>query len=215
MKLLREISRTDWQRPSVIALLLANLVPVFGVLFFDWEVFPLLLLFWSENVIIGVFNVFKMLVAGPNTALKFFLVPFFCVHYGMFTAVHGVFVLALFGGKMRGAMGFPTPALFWESIRENQLAWAVIGLAVSHGISFVTNFIQGGEYKRTNTPALMIQPYGRIFVLHLTIILGGGLMMLLRSPMAGLLLLVALKILLDLRAHLAERKKFAEPVATN
>ena len=48
------ITKTDWQRPSVIALVLANLVPVFGVFYFHWEVFPLMFLFWSENVIIGV-----------------------------------------------------------------------------------------------------------------------------------------------------------------
>jgi hypothetical protein len=65
MKLLREISAGEWRRPSVIALVLANLVPVFGVVFFGWEIFPLIFLFWSENVIIGVFNVLKMLTANP------------------------------------------------------------------------------------------------------------------------------------------------------
>src|SRR5690348_15210944 len=45
----------DWRQPSVIALVLANLVPVFGVLALHWEVFPLMFLFWSENVIVGVF----------------------------------------------------------------------------------------------------------------------------------------------------------------
>ena len=35
----------DWRQPSVIALILANLVPVFGVLFLHWEVFPLMFLF--------------------------------------------------------------------------------------------------------------------------------------------------------------------------
>jgi hypothetical protein len=55
----------------------------------------------------------------------------------------------------------------------------------------------------------MQQPYGRIVVLHLTILGGGFLMMALHSPVVGLLLPVALKIALDLRGHFAERKKFA------
>src|SRR4051794_13280890 len=71
----------DWRQPSVIALVLANLVPVFGVLVLHWEVFPLMFLFWSENVIVGVFNVLKMLVNQPASPAiwigKLFVIPFF------------------------------------------------------------------------------------------------------------------------------------------
>ncbi len=93
---------------------------------------------------------------------------------------------------------------------EYHLGWAVLGLAISHGISFASNYIRNGEYKRANLMQLMMQPYGRIIVLHITILGGGFLMMMLHSPTIGLLLLVALKIALDLGGHLAERKKFAE-----
>lgn len=214
MKFLGKISVADWRRPSVIALLLANLVPVFCVLFLGWEVFPLLLLFWFENAIIGAFNVLKMLMANPEVPLgwtvKLFIIPFFCFHYGMFTLVHGIFIIVLFGGKMESGAGFPGPETFWRIMLEYHLGWAVLGLAISHGISFASNYIRNGEYKRANLMQLMMQPYGRIIVLHITILGGGFLMMMLHSPTIGLLLLVALKIALDLGGHLAERKKFAE-----
>lgn len=201
----------DWLRPSVLALLTANLVPLAGVFLFDWEVFPLLLLFWFENVIIGFFNALKMVCASPaqklQWAAKLFIVPFFCFHYGMFTFVHGVFVVALFGGGTR--RGFPGPGTFLTEMIEQKLLWAVLGLFLSHAISFTHNYLIGGEFRRAAAPALMIQPYGRIVVLHLTILLGGALMMALKSPTIGLVFLVVLKILLDLRAHLAERVKFA------
>ena len=171
-----------------------------------------MLLFWSENVIVGVFNAIKMLLANPESPVgwagKLFLVPFFCVHYGMFTFVHGVFVVVLFGGGMRAGATFPQPETFWQLVYEHHLGWAVLGLVVSHGFSFVTNYIGNGEYKRANLQQLMSQPYGRIMVLHLAILGGGFLMMVLRSPTAGLLLLVALKIAVDLRGHLTERRKF-------
>ncbi|MGA9779521.1 MAG: DUF6498-containing protein [Verrucomicrobiia bacterium] len=57
VKFFGETSAADWLRSAVIALVLANLVPVAGVFLFGWEIFPLMFLFWSENVIIGVFNV--------------------------------------------------------------------------------------------------------------------------------------------------------------
>jgi len=121
--------------------------------------------------------------------------------------VHGVFVLAMFGGG--GPTGFPTPDVFWTAIREYHLQWAVLGLAASHGFSFVHNFLMNGEYRRLTPPLLMVQPYGRIVVLHIAILVGGGLMMLLGSPKIGLLILVILKTGLDLAAHLRERVKFS------
>jgi hypothetical protein len=216
MKIFGETSAADWLRPSVIALVLANLVPVFGVLFFHWEVFPLMFLFWSENVIIGAFNVLKMVLADPESPVgwigKVFTIPFFCVHYGMFTFVHGVLVIGLFGGGLRPGAGFPGLETFWQIAHENHLGWAILGLAVSRGISFVTNYLGNGEYRRAGLPQLMQQPYGRIVVLHLSILFGGFLMMALHSPVWGLLLLVGLKIALDLRGHFAERNKFARAV---
>ena len=52
----------------------------------------------------------------------------------------------------------------------------------------------------------MQQPYGRVVVLHLTILLGGFAAMLLGSPLWALLLLIGLKIALDLKAHLKEHR---------
>ena len=209
----REASAADWTRPSVVALILANLIPLFGVFVWRWEVFPLLLLFWSENVIIGALNALKMLLASPDEppvwVVKLFLVPFFCFHYGMFTFVHGVFVMGFFGGAFRAGAPFPDPASFWRTACELKLQWAILGLAVSHAVSFVTNYLGHGEYRRASLPLLMQQPYGRIVVLHLTILLGGFLMIALKSPIAGLALLVVLKIALDLRGHLRERRKLA------
>jgi hypothetical protein len=210
------ITAADFRRPSAIALVVANLVPVLGVLCFGWEIFPLLLLFWAENVVVGVFNVLKMLCAtgggAVGTATKFFIIPFFCVHYGIFTLVHGMFVIGFFGGGFeRGGPPSDGFTRAGELIRQEHLIWAVLGLVASHGFSFITNYLGRGEYANASAPGLMTAPYGRIVVLHVTILFGGGLMMALGSPVWGLLLLVALKIALDLRGHLRERAKLAAP----
>ena len=55
----------------------------------------------------------------------------------------------------------------------------------------------------------MQQPYGRVVVLHLAILGGGFLIMALKSPTAGLVLLVVLKIILDVRSHWKERRRAA------
>ncbi len=187
----------DLSHLSVVILIAANLVPLYGVLFMGWRVFPLLFLYWFENVIIGIFNVLKMLTCQPGDPetriTKIAVIPFFCVHYGLFTLVHGIFIFALFGGDAG------VQALWSEGV-----GWAVLDLFVSHGISFAVNYIKGGEYKRTSLNKLMQEPYGRVVIMHLTIIGGGFLMTVLQSPVAGLIMLVLIKIVLDLRAHVSQ-----------
>ena len=211
--LLTPCDRSQWLRPSVVVLILANLVPLFGVIWLGWEVFPLLLLFWFENLIVGGFNVLKMLVASPQDPLKWaaklFLIPFFCFHYGMFTMIHGVFVIGMFGGGFKKGAPFPDTAVIWHLAMQQKLVWAILGLAASHAFSFVHNYVLRNEYRRASLPALMQQPYGRVVVLHLTILGGAFLMAALKSPVAGLVLLVVLKIVLDVRAHMGERRKFS------
>jgi len=211
MKFFAPLKNTSvWQSPSVIVLVLANLIPLAGVLLFGWAVFPIMLLFWLENVVVGVINVFKMLLAGggaPAQIVKVFLIPFFCVHYGMFTGIHGVFVFALFGPKDGAKMHagpFPSLDLIRNNISEQHLGWAVIALVASHLFSFGWNYLRRGEYRKTTAQVLMVQPYGRVVVLHFAIIGGGFLILALGSPTAALPLLVLLKIGLDVRAHAKE-----------
>jgi hypothetical protein len=42
-------------------MLAANAVPVIGVLWLGWELFPLVLVYWLENGVIGGFVLLKML----------------------------------------------------------------------------------------------------------------------------------------------------------
>ena len=86
----------------LMALTAANVLPLFGALFWGWEAFNIVLLYWAENLAVGFYNILKIAfakVSHPAEHLgKLFLIPFFTVHYGGFTAVHGVFVLAMFVG---------------------------------------------------------------------------------------------------------------------
>ena len=193
---------------SAWILLAANLVPVAGVLLWDWSVFALIALFWMENVIVGVLFALRMLCADPRDpalwAAKLFMVPFFCFHYGMFTAVHGMFVFSLFGARAYSASGLQLlePAL--RAARELGLWLPLAALLASHGFSFLWNYLYRGEFRSAQLPRLMAKPYGRVVVLHVAIIFGGIAAMALGSPVWALLVLLALKIGLDLKAHLKE-----------
>lgn len=235
-------------KASALALIAANVLLLFGVLFLGWDTLSIVALYWVENLIIGGVNVLKMLVASPDPnafklsdfltpqqqkelekqgqdlgplekslkahhASKLFLVPFFAFHYGFFCLIHGIFVFALFGreanigGHVMTHGPFGALEAFADFATETHLWWCVFALAASHLWSFVVNFIGRGEYKRTAVPILMAQPYARVVVLHIAIILGGFVTMAFGSPMGLLIILVIGKTILDLNLHLRERDR--------
>lgn len=216
-----------WTNVPVLALLGANVVPLAGVLFLDWSAFYIVLLYWAENLAVGFFNILKMAFAKVNHPIehlgKLFLIPFFMVHYGGFTAIHGFFILAIFkqadSDPINPQHAWPCFFIFLQMlinvikhvmlIIPPAVRLGVLSLFASHGVSFVYNYLIKGEYARTNPGQLMGQPYARVFVMHITIIAGGFFAMALGSPAALLLILIVLKTAIDVKFHLREHKKAA------
>jgi Family of unknown function (DUF6498) len=273
---------------SAVALVIANAIPLIGVLFFGWSLITILVLYWIENGIVGFWNIPKIALAqgsivpplpemppsaaraaslsdeqaeslqeawvqarerqaqGLNAAgsspllARLNLIPraglavFFLVHYGIFWLGHGFFVFTLptFVDMRTGGCDaplFPEPGEFPSGVTEGttaiggacassfgEIAWGsvLIGAAalfLSHGASFLLNYIGNGEYQRTSAPRQMTAAYGRVIVLHLTILFGGLVTAMLGSGIGLLLILVGLKTLLDLSLH---RREHGGPPAT-
>ncbi len=186
-----EFVSSAWETNSGRAIIAANLVPAVGLLFFGWDVFSLVFLYWFENVVIGVYQALRMALAGGLTplpmdrivitnptamqaefqrklgnvsaGLKYFLIPFFCVHYGVFCFGHGLFVMNFFGH--RGAAA--TQAARFQA--PDNVGLAMIALIVIHGFIFVKDYVLDGEWKNASAAQLMMEPYGRIVTLHIFI----------------------------------------------
>ena len=141
----------------------------------------------------------------PGMALKFVLIPFFIVHYGMFCFGHLTAVVGIFGG---GGLGSGVGSALTE-LWQPAFWIAVVAVFASHLYSFVANFMGDGEYKRSNLMLLMKRPYGRIIAMHIAIVLGAGLVIWLGSPLPMLLILILIKTFLDLRLHEKERSKLS------
>ena len=59
---------TAWQTRrtvSLVALVVVNLIPLIGVLLWGWDVGSLVVLYWSENLILGGYTIVKMLAVSP------------------------------------------------------------------------------------------------------------------------------------------------------
>ncbi len=129
------------------------------------------------------------------------------MHYGIFTLVHGIFIFIIFGGFFEETEPSSVFDVF-GNFADLQLWWAISALVISHTISFFTNYIGKGEYKNATLNQLMGQPYGRVVILHITIIIGGFLVALFGSPVVGLILLIALKTFIDIKTHLKQHTIF-------
>ena len=226
-------------RPSALVLIAANLIPLAGVLWLGWSAVEILLLYWTESVVVGAVNVLRMASSVsatpprrrsgradrpnaaavterresklPGGATKLFLIPFFIAHFGMFCFGHLSAVVILVGG--RGTNGSLLAALPpWS----DRLFWLAAGaILLSHLFSFFVNYLGRGEYRRTNLATLMHQPYNRIVAMHIAIVGGAVLVDKFDSPLPLLLILIAVKTGIDLKLHLRERRKLGDESAEN
>ena len=218
---LLNLSRGLFRRPPVLLVLGLNLIPVMGVMWWGWSALVLLLLYWTENVVIGAINVLKMLVVASRggvagVAAALFMIPFFVIHYGLFCVGHLLFATLLGGGIAQDAANpFASALEVWRD--RGDYIWTVAALAAIHIVNFVYWLI-GGEWKTKELNAQMGEPYGRIVILHLTILFGAMLIAWLGWPPAGIALLAVLKTVYEVvttnrRLEKAEKAKAAlEPL---
>lgn len=184
-------------------LILVNLIPIFGVAFFGWSLFDIMLSYWVENLVIGFYTVLKIALAqrGGMGFAKWFVVPFFIIHFGGFTLGHGVFVFALFGPV----------GVFGAGSVLNIMALVVMAISymVSHGISFWRNYIQAGEYRQAVPMFEMSAPYGRVMVMHAVVMGSAFAFALLGVGSLSKFIIISLKTILDYWSHRRQHARFA------
>ncbi|MGV6807318.1 MAG: DUF6498-containing protein [bacterium] len=220
-------------RLPLALLILANLFPLYAVAEGYWDVTSLVMLYWAENLVIGFYSLLKILLAGADSPIRLlgnlFFAVFFCIHFGGFVGVHGVFLVSFFpvSNEEFNLSGLDWPLFFvfvqilWEITRyifanmPVMMHLGVMLLMISHGVSFVVNYFGKGEIFSTNSRAQMAAPYGRIVVLHITIIAGGFFVMAMDSQLALLVVLIALKILMDVGLHIRSHRKLRREAQEN
>ena len=193
--------------------LAVDFLPILAIVFFGWGATPLVALYWLENLVIGAFAAARILGSGiammkqgtSEGAGAFFLAPFFCFHYGAFCWGHGVF-LATFAMP---DMGFPDPRLLigWALSSGPHIAWFLGAIIAANLAVFLIDFIGRGEINTTNPADEMGAPYGRIFTLHIAIILGAAFAFGSDEPLMGVLLLILIRVAFGVVLTLRRRRK--------
>jgi len=204
------------RRTTAAGLLVANVVPLIGVIGLGWDLHSLLVVYWLESAVVGAASVAEIRrAAGVDDperlpSISFNGRPvgsfvgtsnrtvarFFLVHYGAFWVVHGVVVLS-FSAVFPGL----SPAA------PRVVGVAAVGLVAYHLVSYRINYVGNREYERAGPVTLMVEPYRRVFVLHLTVVLGAFAVAAIGAPVGALAVMVLVKTVLDLRGHWREHDR--------
>ena len=220
------------RRLTLVALLVVNLLVALQALRHDWGYYETVLIFWCEALIIGAFNVLRLLVVGligehafgdpasqwvevsPGFRILATLVGtgFFAFKFGMFALIVGVLVVALpafsapdgsGGQQVFRALSAAGPAV----------GFAVVALVLSHGLSFVRNFLWRREYQRMSLLGLIVWPYVRMGLVMVVLAVGLILVSLLRdlaNATTFAVIMVLAKTAADLVSHSVEHDWIAE-----
>ena len=212
--------------PSTLLLIGANLVPLIGVLLWDWDAFVLLMLYWLETAVIAFWTVVRI-ATMPRDALvdiqfegttkpaaPFALAAFFMLHAGIFMGVHFMFLWELFaGGWARKIHG---PIEFWDQIIVGTGLWVplLVLFLVRGGLIMFEAFEPGLRQAfriapRPNASGLLSPSvsvlfglYARIFIMQVTILLGGFVALLFGSA-GAYAFLVTIKTAIDVAFQVA------------
>jgi len=188
----------------IISLIFTNLIPIFGILFLQWNLFQLLFVYSLETAIIGLFfnlrMIFSKIITNQNQVLS--------LYKRIEGTIFGDFGLVVF------IVGHATFIYILSITAEQRLNFSdylffLPLLFISHSISFFFNFIRRREYKiPVSVGLLLLQPYKRVLIMHLTIVIGGIITVSLSSYLGLVIPLIILKTLLDLIFHLKEHNSY-------
>jgi hypothetical protein len=182
-------------RWTITAILVGNLIPVAGVLFLGWDAAQILMLYWVENVVVGLLTLPRILAAqrlstgasGGRLGQAISTGVFFVVHYGVFCMGHLVFAMALAADFVAAEGG---DGEVWDrTFGDPAFLWAILAMAALQLISQVRGWWMAGAWRETSPTLEMFKPYGRIFVLHLTVLFGAWLLLVFKAPAWAVLIL--------------------------
>ena len=177
-----------WGRLPATALIAANLVVAAVTLFRGWGFYEIIIVYWCEVIIIGGYNMARMVMVGlagepfgkwvdvggvgNRLVLLIFVLGFFVVKFGGFALGMGLLVAMVpaFLGQAHDAGARE----IWHGLRAvaGGVAIAVMVLFISHGISFVMNYLVRREYEKTNLLVLMFWPYVRMSLVVMALAAG-------------------------------------------
>ncbi|MBU1178710.1 hypothetical protein KJ903_05905 [Patescibacteria group bacterium] len=201
---------------SILFLVGANCLPLGGVLFLGWDIPTVLFVYWLESMIIWLFSAIKLFMAGYKSGVMIYGAMMFTITYPIllyvFFLVIRATVMMMSGDTITAANNPYSSSVIDQVIYlftnfSGSIIFSVISLLTSHTYSFCTNFLKKKEYKSDRHQTfsdLIYAPYKRVVTMYVTLLGGSILVVVFSAPQAFIAVLVIMKTLADILAHMVE-----------
>jgi len=166
-------------------LVAANLVPVVGVWAFHWDPIEIFTVYCLETILVGIFQIVRLTIAGvarktdiwynreARTRVSWIVfILFFLAHYGIFVAVQMGIFFSVSGAADYYQINLSNFFVKWPLLLSGDSILLLGVFFVAYGFAMLRDFIISKQYKTVPMMLLMFQPYLRIFIQQLTVILG-------------------------------------------
>ncbi|MFN0728844.1 DUF6498-containing protein [Polaribacter gochangensis] len=172
------------------------------------DAMAILFSYFLETIIIGVFNVLKLIwtihfntkKSSSSGITGYGLVLFFLVHYGFFVAIQSVFGFALFSFGDTEIIKEPFNLLENYQIILNLegIKYALPAIVFMHFGKFIVDFIMGKKYLKFTPEDIMIKPYVRIFIQQFVVIIAFFFIVFNQVGIIAAILLITFRLVIDL-----------------
>ena len=196
----KQMQTLFWFMPKLnrhdVPVILWNLFPFMGVVFGGWKPESVFICYALETVIVGVFNVIKMIAiyfSGVQhkeeeaSDYDWGMIPFFIFHYFIFVVFQLSFCLQ------------PDPDAELAAILAQRSYNMALGAFVLNNVySFINDFMLTGTYAKRTMREQMFEPYPRVLVQQFVVILGISISNIIGNGYPVLIVFVGIKIYMDL-----------------
>lgn len=185
---------------SSLALIFANLYPIYGLYFLGWDIIKIILLYFLESVIIAFFSLIKIYYCWNETEN---------VPIRSYRQVYMEIFKAFFAYSFYLGLVFIFLKIFYFKYIDiyNYITFSgILIMIISHGISFYSNYIKNAEYEKTSDNVIVLKVFFlRLLPMHLIIILPFELKDYITNPIY-ISLFIIVKTLIDLFFHIIEHR---------
>lgn len=207
---------------SVLTLLVVNAVFLVMFLVYDLTLFQVAAVYWWECLWIGIFCALKLLVAsiiadpyenrwvhfspGGRILASFIAILFVSAEFLGLFFILGVVITFVF----HSLTGIDQSELLRSAL--GPVIGSSVLFLIGHSVSFVVNFLVGGEYRNARASILLALPFKRCTALIASIVVAFTAAWLLpgfANTTGFVILLIVFKLAWDYVLHLRERWAFA------
>ncbi|MFD0989067.1 DUF6498-containing protein [Mariniflexile jejuense] len=166
------------------------------------EPYTVLFGYFLETIIIGMFNIVKMLMASKHDGSGksiWFLVPFFIFHYGMFVAVQSIFAFVIIGISRTSFISEPFNLIenYTTILALEGMEYVLPLLIGTQVLKLIFDYILPEKYLEFTASEIMTMPYVRIFIQQFTVILAMFFIIFSNASVIAAILLIFFRAVVD------------------